>query len=171
MKARAIWGIILLPLWLAGCGFQPIYADNPQRYDIRDALNGVQISTPVGREGELLRAELLDHLNPESRSTPLDFMLKIAIQSQFEPFIIEPDGTASRYRITITSPYTLTRMADDTVIAEGEVRRQVSYNVSEDDDYSTFVAQQDALKRVVVELAEDYKLRISALMARERGRT
>jgi LPS-assembly lipoprotein len=149
----------------SACGFEPVYANRSEDYETSDMLAAIAIETPPGREGELLRAELYDLLNPESSGASPDFALKAALEMQYEPFIIEPDGTASRFRITFVSPFSLSRIADNTVVGRGTIRRQVSYNVSENDDYSTFVAQQDAVRRGLAELAEDYKMRLGALMS------
>lgn len=156
--------VIALPLLLS-CGFEPIYANRSvQTIDTLDLLAAVTVETPNGRLGELLKANIEDHFNPMARHVPQAYRLKAKIQMGSEPFVIEQDGTASRYTITLTSPYELVHMTTNEVMDKGIIRREVSYNVSEDDDYSTFITRNDMIKRGIIELAEDYKMRIGARM-------
>lgn len=87
------------------------------------------------------------------------------MQTDEQPFIFNTDGTAGRYEITFTVPYTLRRIVDNKKIYAGRANRSVSYNVSESDDYATFVSKNDAYKRVTREAAEDIKMRIGAYFA------
>lgn len=158
-------------LSLAGCGFEPIYAKHDDNNPgVREHLESVAIDTPPGRQGELLYAELKDHFNPESDPSGADYTLKAGLETHYQPFIIESDGTAARYNILIKSPFTLVRNLDGKAIQSGTISRQVSYNVSESDDYATFVTQNDTLRRGIVELAEDYKMRVSAALKHEQSK-
>lgn len=168
LPLRLYIALLLAPaLLLGGCGFQPVYAQRAEAFDTLDMLAAIQIKTPAGRQGDQLKAELQDRFNPESIPTMARYELEAQIELISEPFIIEPDGTASRFRVTIQSPFTLKRLSDHQVINSGTVRYQVSYNVSETDDYSTVMSQGDAIKRGITELSEDYKMRISGVIARE----
>ena len=128
-------------------------------------LEAITIEAPRGRRGQLFKAELEDHLNPSAAPTQPAYKLIANIGTSSEPMVIQSDGTASRYRIVIRSPFRLVRLSDNQVISKGTVRRSVSYNVSEDDDYATYIAQTEAYERGYAELAQDYKMRISAIMA------
>lgn len=152
---------LLSLLSLTACGFQPVYATRgPQ--DTVTQMAAIAVQTPAGRLGELLKAEVEDHLNPTANTTAIDYNLRIDLRSQSQPFIIEPDGTASRYTVTYTAPFALTRIADNKIISRGRVKRSVSYNVSESDDYATYTSQYDAQQRAIIELADDIKMRVSA---------
>lgn len=158
-------GVALL---LTACGFEAVYADRSNHaVSTAGLLSAIVVDAPKGRMGELLKAKLEDHFNPTAQPSPAIYKLKAGIKTTAEPFVIESDGTASRYTITITSPFTLTALANGHVLEKGVIRRAVSYNVSEDDDYATFITENNMLERGMVELAEDYKMRISALMVKK----
>lgn len=167
MLWRPEYWLLASLLMLAGCGFEPVYAQRDGQEDTLDHLAAIRVETPPGRSGELLGAELRDHFNPESVTADHAYVLKAGLDTQFQPFIIEADGTTARYNVILKSPFTLVRQADGATIERGVVNRQVSYNVSESDDYATFVTQSDTLRRGVIELAEDYRMRISAALRRE----
>lgn len=160
------WLCALACLWLTACGFQPIYASpEPGAASPAPYLKAIHIDAPDSLEGSRLRATLEDRFNPSADSTAPDYTLRLSLESQASPFIFEPDGTASRYEILMTSHYTLVRRADNKPVYEGRSARYVSYNVSEDDDYATFVSRKDAYRRGITELSEDISHQITAAMA------
>lgn len=160
-------GVVAAALWLlSACGFEPVYGNREGRTDAVEVMRFIAVETAPGRHGELLKAEIEDRLNPEAIAAPARYRLKVDLQPAAEPSILEPDGTASRYTLKLVAPYRMIRIADNAELASGTVRHQLSYNVSERDDYSTIIGQQDAMRRGLTEVAEDVKQRISAVVAR-----
>ncbi len=164
MRSRKIPVIfILMAVWLQGCGFTPIYAtDQPYGF----LLASIRIETQDDRIGQLLRIHLEDLFNPES--TSVEKRYKLIAQAGYNVKIkaIDPDGTAARYALEVVSNYAFHPLDNAEQMTRGTIRRDVSYNVSEDQDYATFIAEQDALKRAIKEVAEAYKAEMAALLAR-----
>lgn len=151
---------------LSSCGFEPIYANrSAQNYDIVDLLIATKVVAAKDLRGEQFKAEMEDLLNPEAVAVAPAYRLELGMETATQPFIFNSDGTAGRYQITLTAPYVLYRMADNKPIKRGRSSRVVSYNVSEDDDYSTYISMNDALKRVGAEAAEDIKMQLSTYYA------
>lgn len=155
---------------ITSCGFSPVYAKRERQLDTSDVLAQIHITTPGGRHGDQLKAGLEDrfHLNDKPHSAnsaryQLDAGLRIAAQ----PFIIDPDGISSRYEVTLRSEYVLRRRADALLLDKGQLTRKVSYNVSESDDYGTYIAEKDAIRRGIDALAQAYQLRLAALIANQ----
>ncbi len=153
-----------LLVFVTACGFEPVYATREQGGTTRDVLAQIRVVTPFGRPGDQLKADIEDRLNPEAVSTGSKYELRVQLNQRAEPFIIDTDGTASRFVVTFDSPFSLVNLADGKEVANGQVQRSTSYNVSETDDYSTVIAQNDAVRRGITELAEDYKLRLGGLV-------
>lgn len=158
LRNIAVMGLMLA----SACGFEPVYATRTPGEGAAVQMAAIAVQAPPGRLGQLLKAEVEDQLNPTAQVTGIDYNLKLDLSSVSQPFVIEQDGTASRYTVTFTAPFSLTRLADGAVITRGRVKRSVSYNVSETDDYATYTSQTDAMSRAVIELADDIKMRISA---------
>ncbi len=159
--------ILLITFLLPSCGFSPIYATHPEA--ARIDLSSVDVLPVPGREGQLLKISLEDKLNPDSRRSYIQYRLNAAIKTETSPIAINPDGTAGRYRILITSPFSLTDAESGQVLFSDTLRQSVSYQVSEG-DYSTYVASQDALRRGIEQLGEDYSSRIAAFLNRSLSR-
>lgn len=164
---KRFWLLMLVPLLvLQGCGFEPVYGR--RRYDAKyekaELLMAIDVKTPPGKLSELFKARLEDHLNPKGRNIKAYYVLNVDLKSSAEPDVIELDGTASRYTIRYVAPFKLIAKESDKEVESGTITRLVSYNVSQQDDYSTFIAREAAQKRGVTELAEDFKLRMGAAM-------
>lgn len=166
MWLRRNFLIITSICMLSACGFEPIYADrSTQHIEVVDLLASVIVKAPKDQNGELLKAAVEDLLNPEARAITPNYRLDLQMQMAAQPFIFNSDGTAGLYEVTLTVPYNLSRIADNKKVYKGRVSRSASYNVSESDDYATFVSKNDAFKRVTREAAEDIKLRLGAYFA------
>lgn len=128
-------------------------------------MASVQIAVDNSRLGQLLKAEIQSGVNPDYQRAEKRYTLTIALTEQNLYLFINPDGTAGRGDIRFNSTYTLVRNVDGKTIKSGRLNRVASYNISESADYATYVSQEDARKRGIVELANDYKLRVANLMA------
>ena len=127
-------------------------------------LTNVRIETDRSRLGQLLKAEIEDQANPDSDPVEKLYVLHIASPERDVALFINPDGTSSRGDLVYATSYTLTRVADGKLITQGNIQRISSYNSSVSADYASFVSQADARKRAVLELAQDYKLRLANVM-------
>ena len=158
--------LVPLLLLLPACGFQPVYEQKPQALDTQDLLTLIEIEAPKSRQGDELKAALEDGFYQSLHAKPAPrYRLVTALAIDSQPFIIDTDGISSRYELTIRSNYRLLRIADRKPLKRGRLIRRVSYNVDDQDDYSTFIAQRDAISRGIQGLADDYRLRLVATLA------
>ncbi len=156
-------GLFLVSLLLAGCGFQPVYGTRAEGGS-SPLLSQVEITPVPGRVGQLFKATLEDKLNPNAIDAPARYELTPVIQVQSIPISISRDGTASRFRVFYSTSFTLYDRDAGKKIHTGKIQRAGSYEVSNEADYSTFVAEQDAILRGLDELSHDYFLRISSIL-------
>lgn len=127
-------------------------------------MAGVLVQVDNSRLGQLLKAEIERGVNPDFERAEKLYALDIALKERNLYLFINPDGTAGRGDVQFESTYALTRRVDGKVLKSGRLRRVASYNISETADYATYVSQEDARKRGIIELANDYKLRLANLM-------
>ncbi len=154
----------LAPLLLAGCGFQPLYAQKPAG-DVSKIFAGVKIDSIPGRDGQQMKAALEDKLNPGGAiPTNPAYRLSVTLKTSVVPIGVARDGTISRYNAYLTSHYTLYRNADSKAITAGDLSYVNSYNNLTNEYYSTYVSEQDAYKRNIVEMAELYRDRLTAYL-------
>ena len=129
-------------------------------------LAGVQVKVDRSRLGQLLEAEITDDINPAYQHAPKIYRLEIHLAMQDLALFINPDGTSARGDINWMSDYKLIKISDNSVIQSGSITRTSSYNTGEDAStgYASFVSVEDAKKRGIIELAQDYKLRVANLL-------
>lgn len=166
----AFW-FLISGFWLTGCGFEPLYgrgnAHAPAAAEdlARVEIAGVEVVPVSGRIGQQFRADLEDRLNPTSRALPALYRLKVLISPVIQSLGITPDGMVSRLNLHLSSNFTLTRISDGKEMLRGSVRRVSGYNNVANAYFSVFVSENDAYRRGVTELAEDYRLRLAAFFA------
>lgn len=156
---------VFLLLGATACGFRPLYGDEGYRATSADYAT-IEVAHVPGHEGQLLVAAIEDRLNPKGEAVPFEYVLNPRLDIQLVPLSFKEDGTVTRYKVRVSSAYSLTHLDDNKQIDHGILRRSNSYNVS-DADYSTFVAQQDSINRAIESLGEKYFIRLSAFFAKE----
>lgn len=160
MKSALLLAALLA---LAACGFRPVHGRDYQA-EQETNLSSVSVQVDNTRLGQLLKAEIESGLNPDYERAEKLYTLSITLIENDLYLFVNPDGTAGRGDVVFSSSYQLVRNLDHKVLKTGSIRRVSSYNISETADYATYVSEDDARRRGVIELAQDYKLRMSNLM-------
>jgi len=146
---------------LSGCGFQPVYGEK----NTSSLQNiGIIIEAPRDKMGQRLKQNLEDKLSQTGRIKP-EYRLDVTLISSASPIGISRDGTVSRFNVSLQSNYTLTRLSDNKLIKQDIIKHVGSYNNQANLYFSTYVAEQDAVKRGIVEIAELYRGRLAAFLS------
>ena len=162
MKTRCIFPVcsmVLAGVLLTACGFTPLYAGKT----VSNTLSGVQVATPQGRIGELIREHLDDAL-AHNASSPTRYKMSLALGEQRYPRGIRIDNVATRYEYVLVAAYDLTDAASGAAVKSGKVRVEVTYD-SADQPYASVAAQQDAQDRAAGEAARRIELELAAWLA------
>ena len=165
MLLRNKW-LLLLPLLLCSCGFQPLYGKKTDADDVSRVFAGVTIDPMPGRSGQLLKTHLEDQLNPKGAIPPHPaYRLSVLFRSSVVPIGVARDGTVSRYNVYLTSQYVLYRNSDGKAITSGDIGYVDSYNNLTNAYFSTYVSEEDAYKNGINQLAELYRGRLSSYLS------
>lgn len=156
-------------LMLASCGFEPMYSKKQQGNP--DALAGVYIEkvSGEGRMAQQFRTDLEDKLNPGGKvpANPA-YSLSVSLVSTESAIGVARDGTISRYNLYLDSTYSLREYGTEKVVANGNLRQVASYNNLTNAYFSTYVSKEDAIKRGVTELSENYRQRLAPYLNGQR---
>ena len=157
--------LLLSAFALNACGFTPAYSTE-ERAKYATQIESVEIVTPKTRLAQLLKSEIIDQTNPAAIGAEKVFTLNINFSENEIQLFINPDGTSARGDYQFSSTYSLSRKSDGKLIDSGTLNRTSSYNVAQtaDADYATYVSREDARNRGILELAQDYKLRLVNLL-------
>lgn len=168
MSRRAL---LLAPLSLAACGFQPLYAPGamPNGATIAAELGAVRVAPIFERNGQLLRRYLQQRLEDGQPGTPARYELRTGLTIATDLQGYREDGTISRVRYLASSPFTLVRLAEpQEEVLRGTARRADAYNIPELQFFAADVSREAMERRLMEGLAEDIALRV-ALELRRRG--
>ena len=146
---------------LAACGFTPLYG----KPGVTSSLAAIQVATPEGRTGELIR-EHLDDVLARDTSTPPAYRMALSLGEQRYPRGVRVDNVATRYEYVLVAAYSLTEITTGAVAKTGRVRVEVTYD-SADQPYASVAAQQDAQDRAASEAARRIELELAAWLANQ----
>jgi LPS-assembly lipoprotein len=155
-------------LWVAGCGFTPVYGtNNDQDVEVSSYLSSITLKQRSGALGQQLENALEDRLNPDASASLYGkaFQLDFTIDNKRDAVVIEQDGSIARYNVLLISNYRLTDTETGEVLDKGSVRRTASF-FNAPEKFAAYIAEKDALDRALLELSEDYKLRLAAYFAK-----
>jgi len=153
-------GLVVAAAPLAGCGFTPLYAEN----GVSPGLSAIQVVTPEGRVGFLLREDLDDEL-AHDKSVPAVWRLNMDVGQARAPRGLREDNTAERYEVQVTVKYTLTEVATGKVATTGTVTSEVSYDAA-DQPYAGIAAREDTQRRAASDAARRVRLALSTWLAK-----
>jgi LPS-assembly lipoprotein len=146
--------IILACLFLAGCGFHPLYGTRtaPQ-------MSTVFVEPIAERDGYEMRNQLIDLLGSDGQEAGKRYHLKITLNENSNGIALQNDATITRYNQTLDAKFVLTD-AQGTTLYQGAQTEMTAYNVVQS-PYATQVAQMDASKRAAQDLAERIRLQLA----------
>ncbi len=163
--------LVMLPLTLVACGFQPLYGTHQNGKSGASTI-GVKIAPVVSadpRMGQMLRISLEDKFNPGGGQNNPVYRLDTTLTYSETAIGTARDGTVSRYNVDLGSTYTLVRISDGKQMASDTLHQVGSYNNLVNQYFSTYVSKEDAVKRGVAELAEVYRQRLAAYLTENDG--
>ena len=150
---------------LAGCGFQPLYATGKDGETVsEDGLAATRIQPVNGRVGQQLHNLLRDRLNPSGQSSTPAYLLEVELSKSITQLGIRKDETATRANLTMTAKFKLRDAQSKRILLRSRSVSVSSYNIL-DALYATTVAEKDAVKRGLRELADDIRLRLAVYFA------
>jgi LPS-assembly lipoprotein len=162
--------IIALPLVaalaaapLVGCAsYRPLYGSSGATEGVAVELSGITVAEQKNRAGQLVRNELM--LVMRGSGGPNDYVLEL-LPEETTRKISEPAGQKlDRYRYTLKMKYALHRSGNNTVISEGSIFSNVSYDTVEQ-PVSDLQAAENAKSRAAKEVSEDIRLRLAAYLS------
>ena len=163
---RARLALALLALALSGCTLRPLYAGGASG-PVAQTLQGVQVAPIPGRGGWLVRTALQDRLGNGQAEQPR-YRLEVELDDDITGFGIRSDDAVTRERRTLRARYRLVDAARGTVLLDATAGSDAGVDVVSS-EYATVAAEQTALERLSVDVAEQIVSRLALYASRTRG--
>ncbi len=159
MKGGA--ALIGIALALSGCTLRPLYAGGASG-PVAQALESVAVAPIPGRAGWLVRTALEDRLG--SNTVPR-YRLEVALDDNITGFGIRSDDAVTRERRTLRARYRLVDAQLGTVVLDATAGSDAGIDVVSS-EYATVAAEQTALERLAVEVADQIVARVALYASR-----
>ena len=128
-------------------------------------LHGVQVAPIEGRAGWLVRTALEDRLDLQGAPR---FRLEVVLDDDITGFGIRRDNAVTRERRTLRARYRLVDAALGTVLLDATAGSDAGVDVVSS-EYATVAAEQTALERLSIEIADQIVARIGLYASRMRA--
>jgi LPS-assembly lipoprotein len=152
-------------MFLAGCGFRPLHnVAQDSGTSPPESLAATRIQPLEGRVGQDLHNLLRDRLNPSGQPSKPAYLLEVELRKSTTELAIRKDETATRANLTMSADYKLRDFETKAVLLNSRSVSVNSYNIL-DALYATTVAEDDAVKRGLRELADEIRLRLAIYFA------
>ncbi|WP_282152967.1 LPS assembly lipoprotein LptE [Ruegeria atlantica] len=149
--------LLLMPLALAACGFEPVYAPGGSG----SALFGrVEVSAPNTVTSFLLVEDLEQKLGRSATSVG-EYSLDVSVRTRTVAASITSTNETNRLTINGTANYSLRSKATGQVLASGSVTDFVGYSAA-GSTVSTLADERDATQRLMVILSDQIISRLYA---------
>ncbi|HTW51442.1 MAG TPA: hypothetical protein VME45_06060 [Stellaceae bacterium] len=157
----------LLPLslalpTLAGCGWEPLYAD-PHTGSANADLRAINVLPIPERPGQMLEDGLRQSFNPDGISTTTRYNLSVTLSTVLQDMGIQSQGLGTRGEVQGICTYRLIDVATKKVLQTSSIHASDSFDIQAN-GYSTVVAQNDARVRVVEEIRREMVARLTMFM-------
>lgn len=159
---RSAFFIFGLAVALSGCTLRPLYAGGGSGHVAR-SLESVQVAPIDGRAGWLIRTALEDRLRAAG-AAPL-YRLEVELDDDITGYGIRADNSVTRQRRTLRARYRLVETERGTVVLDATAGSDSGIDVVSS-EYATVAAEQTALERLAVEVADQIVSRLALYAAR-----
>jgi len=156
---------LLLILALSGCTLRPLYAGGGSGA-VAQSLRGIEVAPIPGRAGWLVRTALDDRLGNGHGEAPV-YRLEVELDDDITGFGIRADDAVTRERRTLRARYRLIDAARGTVLIDATAGSDAGIDVVSS-EYATVAAEQTALERLAIEVADQIVGRIALYASHRR---
>jgi LPS-assembly lipoprotein len=161
MRGTAL--LIGVSLALSGCTLRPLYAGGSTGH-VAQSLEAVQVAAIDGRAGWLVRTALEDRLGNGDDAEPR-YRLEVELDDDITGYGIRADNSVTRERRTLRARYRLVETGRGTVVLDATAGSDAGIDVVSS-EYATVAAEQTALERLSVEIADQIVSRLALYASR-----
>lgn len=148
-----------MPLALAGCGLQPMYAGGGNGAVAR-SLSDVSISSIEGQSGWLVRNAIADRLGKDPGANGTRYRLDIRLEDRVEGLGQLANDAITRERRTLRARYQLIDQQNGSVVLDATAGSDAGFDVV-NSEYAVIAAEQTALENLSQEVADQIVTRVS----------
>ena len=155
--------LLFMALALGGCGLRPLYGGG-ESSSVAKGLHRIEVGNIPGQVGWLTRNALVDRLGGEANGANR-YRLEVELDDNITGFGIRGDSATTRERRTLRARYRLVDLANGAVVLDATAGSDAGIDVVSS-EYATVAAEQTAVERLVVVIADQIVARLATFAAR-----
>ncbi len=148
-------------LLLGGCGLRPLYSGG-ESSSVAQGLRSIEVATIPGQSGWLMRNALVDRIGSGGGGA---YRLEVELDDDITGFGIRGDSATTRERRTLRARYRLVDLANGAVVLDATAGSDAGIDVVSS-EYATVAAEQSALERLALIVADQIVARLGLFVAR-----
>jgi LPS-assembly lipoprotein len=152
---------------LTACGLRPVYGGGSHGA-VAQALGNVEVQPIEGKGGWLVRNALNDKLSVMSGNGPR-YKLVVKLDDQISGFGLRSDAAITRERRTLRARYQLIDEATGAQVLDDTAGSDAGIDVTSS-EYATIAAEDTALERLSLTIADQIVARLSMFATRDAKR-
>lgn len=160
---------LLFVLFIAACGFQPVYGDYGQDdafSSVGSELNSISVDIIPDREGQMLRNALIDRLYKNGYPANPQFSLSVSpVEESIVEIGVDKDDNASRAQLRLSTTFRLISTNNNKVVLTRTVRATTGYNILAG-QFTTYVTEDDARKQGIQNLGANIMTQLELYFSR-----
>ena len=157
--------LLAAALSLSACSLRPLYAGGGSG-PVASRLSRVEVGPIEGRGGWLVRNALVDRLD-RNEGESARYRLVVELNDNITGFGLRRDSSVTRERRTLRARYRLVDAARGTVLLDATAGSDAGVDVVSS-EYATVAAEQTALERLALEVADQIVARLALYASRAR---
>ncbi len=161
---RALLAALGIPV-LSGCGFRPLYMQDPSGTVGGTTAEMARIYVPVmpERSGQLLRQALQQRFEGAGSAQAKQYELVATFQIGAEGIAIQRDSSTSRIRLDGRSTWLLRTFAPgQPVVTQGNARVVDGYNIVNQQFFAAELENDVVVRRMATSLADQITIQLAA---------
>lgn len=165
---------LLSLLFLASCGFKPVYSGDTARGASAE-LSAIAVPTTSDRTTQLVRNSLIEQFSNEGEVQSPRYILTITVTESNSSVLVRRSTDIQRSNLSLNVEYSLRASGNKAVLSQGRTVSSASYNrvstafgAVQPSEFANIRAEKDARKKAAVAVSDDISRRLAAYFA---GRT
>lgn len=155
--------LLLVAVALSGCGLRPLYGGG-ESSSVALGLRQIEVGKIPGQVGWLTRNALVDRLGGEGDGGG-KYRLEVELDDNITGFGIRGDSATTRERRTLRARYRLVELATGAVVLDATAGSDAGIDVVSS-EYATVAAEQSAVERLALVVADQIVARLATFAAR-----
>ncbi|MET4897319.1 LPS assembly lipoprotein LptE [Sphingomonadaceae bacterium jetA1] len=157
-----------LALALSGCGLHPLYAGGSSG-TVAQAMSGIEVAPIEGKAGWLMANALRDRLG-NGQTSGARYRLDVKLDDQIRGLGVRRDDSVVRERRILRARYQLVDQTSNAVLVDSTAGSDAGIDVVRS-EYATIAAENTALERLSVIVADEIVARLATYARSRSGET